>query len=255
MRLRPYQTAAVFPVLVFLVAVVPSSGETVLFFNDFSDGNDNGWGHVDNTISPWGPGVFDASSGSYILETTGTVPENPPGISDTVFSLWDVASDPRFDNGFLRAKVHANTDGTTFMLLLRVTGGNGYAFSGDTNFSISRVDSAASTRLQELDPPPSPIVPGEDWIIEVGAVGSRLSMKVWRDGDLEPQTPQLIAVDSNYSEGSFFAVGVRKDSAFQEAGQVSATFDDVTFFIPEPSTLLLALVTLGVAGGWRKWGG
>jgi hypothetical protein len=25
--------------------------------------------------------------------------------------------------------------------------------------------------------------------------------------------------------------------------------------VPEPSTLLLALVTLGVIGGWRKWGG
>ncbi len=25
--------------------------------------------------------------------------------------------------------------------------------------------------------------------------------------------------------------------------------------IPEPSTLLLALVALGVVGGWRKWGG
>jgi hypothetical protein len=25
--------------------------------------------------------------------------------------------------------------------------------------------------------------------------------------------------------------------------------------VPEPSTLLLALVALGVVGGWRKWGG
>jgi hypothetical protein len=25
--------------------------------------------------------------------------------------------------------------------------------------------------------------------------------------------------------------------------------------IPEPSTLLLVLVALGVIGGWRKWGG
>jgi hypothetical protein len=25
--------------------------------------------------------------------------------------------------------------------------------------------------------------------------------------------------------------------------------------VPEPSTLLLGLVALGVVGGWRKWGG
>ena len=32
---------------------------------------------------------------------------------------------------------------------------------------------------------------------------------------------------------------------------------DVQVFgvIPEPSTLLLALVALGVVGGWRKWAG
>ena len=25
--------------------------------------------------------------------------------------------------------------------------------------------------------------------------------------------------------------------------------------VPEPSTLLLALIAMGVVGGWRKWGG
>ena len=29
----------------------------------------------------------------------------------------------------------------------------------------------------------------------------------------------------------------------------------VLIFIPEPSTLLLVLLALGVVGGWRKWGG
>jgi hypothetical protein len=30
---------------------------------------------------------------------------------------------------------------------------------------------------------------------------------------------------------------------------------DIVSWIPEPSTLLLYLVALGVVGGWRKWDG
>jgi hypothetical protein len=36
---------------------------------------------------------------------------------------------------------------------------------------------------------------------------------------------------------------------------VAAVVGGGTQQVPEPSTLLLALVALGVVGGWRKWGG
>jgi hypothetical protein len=34
---------------------------------------------------------------------------------------------------------------------------------------------------------------------------------------------------------------------------VAAVVGSGAVAVPEPSTLLLALVTLGVVGGWRKW--
>ena len=36
---------------------------------------------------------------------------------------------------------------------------------------------------------------------------------------------------------------------------VAAVVGGGTQAVPEPSTLLLCLVALGVVGGWRKWGG
>ena len=36
---------------------------------------------------------------------------------------------------------------------------------------------------------------------------------------------------------------------------VAAVVGSGTRPVPEPSTLLFALITLGVVGGWRKWGG
>jgi len=35
---------------------------------------------------------------------------------------------------------------------------------------------------------------------------------------------------------------------------VAAVVDGGTAAVPEPTTLLLALIALRVVGGWRKWG-
>jgi RNA polymerase sigma factor (sigma-70 family) len=228
-----------------MVGLGSQARANTIFFDNFSDGNDAGWSHIDNTVgSAWGPGVFDAS-GSYTLATTGNVSATPPAISDTLFSEWSASSAPQFSNGFLRAKVRANTEGTSFFLILRRTGGSGYAFGGTTgqnDFYITRVDNTVNIPLVEV-PPPSPIVAGEDWILEAGAVGNQLSLKFWRDGAAVPAAPQLTVVDSTYSSGPFL-VGARKDSAFLGTGRVSATFDDIAFRVPEPSA---ALLMIGVA--------
>ena len=199
-----------------------ASADTSLIDN-FDDGDDNGWVHVDNTVlSPWGPGIFDASSDNYTLATSGVVSEDPFGISDTLFSEWTGSSAPQYANGFWRARMRANMEGTLFYLILRRSGGNGYAFGGATDqnsFFISRVDDAVNIPLQELNPPPTPVIPGEDWIVEAGAIGSQLSLKVWRDGDAIPDAPQLTVIDPTYGGGTFL-VGARRDTAFQGMSQV-----------------------------------
>lgn len=227
----------------YMVSGVAKADTTLIA--DFADGTDVGWSRVDNTAgTPWGPGVFEPGSGSYLLETTGAVPVNSAGISDTLFSRWNASSDPQYSNGFWRAKVRPNTEATLFMLTLRVSGGNGYAYSGragSDTFAISRVDGTSTNVLKEIDSPDGPIEVGEDWIIEAGAVGDDLTMKFWRDGSPEPPVPQLSVTDSRYAQGTFL-VGVRRDAAFPEAGQVSATFDDIRFAVPEPSGFILMAV-------------
>jgi hypothetical protein len=77
--------------------------QTILI-DDFNDGNDDGWLRVDDSAGVAGPGIFDASTGQYNLMTTGFA----PGFA-VVSSYWDSSSDPLYSNGYLRAKVKANT--------------------------------------------------------------------------------------------------------------------------------------------------
>ena len=65
-------------------------------------------------------------------------------------------------------------------------------------------------------------------------------MKVWRDGDPEPESPQLMFTDSTLSAGVF---GVESDipPTHGMPAQVSATFDDLAFtFPPAPNPVTLA---------------
>jgi hypothetical protein len=200
-------------------------------YYDFRDGTDLGWTQVDNTDGPWAPGVFEATSGSYVLATSNAVSATPGGITDSLFAIMDESSDPQFSNGYLRAKVRVDTRGTRFMLLFRVNGANGYAFSGApiaNNFEINRVDNAASVVLKQIDSLRPGIAVGETWIVEASAVGSRLPMKFWRDGEAEPAEPQLSTIDSRYTQGRI-AIGVRKDHALREAESIRAVFDDIAF--------------------------
>jgi hypothetical protein len=231
--------------VVFFIDLAVARSVDAELIDNFNDGNDTGWSYIDNTTSsPWGPAEFDASSGGYTLATSGDVSANPPGVSDSLFAEWTSSAAPQFSNGFLRAKVRPNTEGTSFFLVLRRTGGSGYALGGATSqndFYITRVDNGVTIPLASATPL-SGIVAGQDWILEAGAVGSQISLKYWPDGETPPAIPQLTVSDSMYSSGPFL-VGARRDNAFQAAGRVSVTFDDIVFRVPEPATWILLLAT------------
>ena len=67
---RTSNSIIAFTVLVGLA--LTTNAETIVV-DDFSDGDDDGWSHVTDIPAnrPWGPGIFDASSGAYHLGTTG----------------------------------------------------------------------------------------------------------------------------------------------------------------------------------------
>ena len=234
------------PVFVFLfVAGLVAQGhpqsshaDTQVLIEDFDDGNDDGWTRHDNTIAePWGPGVFDATSGSYHLENDSLA---SPGGGSGLLATWDGSADPVYSNGFWRAKVRADSDDTFLALALRTTAStpqslDAYLFgaAADGSFAIQEIfDSGArgSILARETE---QQLTSGEDWILEAGAVGNVLTLKYWQDGEPEPATPQLTATSSAFSSG-LFGVEANVTGNLPMDGLASATFDDIYFQPPLP---------------------
>ena len=61
-----------------------------------------------------------------------------------------------------------------------------------------------------------------------------------------PESPQLMFIDSTYSTGAFGVETNINTVPFPEPARVSATFDDIFFTVPEPSTF--AVTALGLLG-------
>ena len=96
---------------------------------------------------------------------------------------------------------------------------------------------------------------GEDWIIEAGVVGNQLSMKIWRDGDPEPTTPQLMATDLTPLPDGQLGVASYVATGHEFPFSINATFDNIYFTpIPEPSACVLLFlgITFAVSGVRRR---
>ena len=216
-----------------LAAVGLASGELI---DDFNDGNDDGWTVSDVEIGePWDPPSFDASSGSYHLLGGGVVPVGEEG---AFWSAWDVSSAPRFSNGFMRATVRANNNTTIPALILRENHPDSwYMFAANPARGRFGYNKYVSNELvaYEFLYVDEPFLPGQDWIIEAGAVEDLLSMKVWRVGEQEPAEPQWTLADSPSLGPGLIGLGAFH-WANQEtpAGIVDATFDDVYFQATPP---------------------
>lgn len=235
---------------------VTTQAQTIMT-DTFSGPDDEGWMHLDTSVGqPWGPGSYKVISGCYRLEGGGPVPPGDP-LGSPLISLWEGSSDPVFSNGFLRATMRADSPGTTTSVIMRANPAtfSGYLLYGNTatgmRFAVCRFDNGVQTDTSWIDG----IVfeAGQDWWVELGAVGDQISGKVWKVGDPEPPTPQVEFADSTYSSGMFgLSAGLGPDAT--EPATVGGTFDNVSFTVPEPSSLLLAAIgavaLLGV--GWCR---
>lgn len=223
-----------------VVSCVASAPAALL--DDFADGDDSGWTHMD-VLSAYGLGHtdYDASGGTYQIASSIALPPLPSLIGTG--SFWTAsAADPYYSEGYLRMRFStdngiSNPFGTMRMNPLV---GNYYCFfaipEDAGTIGISKV-----TGLVESDDLVSMtfgITPGEWYWMEAGALGNTLSLKVWAAGDPEPDTAQLTVVDDAFAVGAL-AVGMYKFAG--DSGVISSQFDDVTF-VPEPSSLLLMLV-------------
>jgi hypothetical protein len=212
---------------------------------------------------PWGPGIFDASSGALNLRTTGPVPPNPalppgPEIFDTPSSGlmglgWTPSAlDPSFSNGRLRATVRVDNP-SNLSLILRgdpVTL-SAYVFSALGSygeFHFSRFDNGVIAYSTPI--PGVSFTQGENWGMEFAAVGNEFSMKAWKLGDPEPGAPLLTATDDTYSAGVIAVTAAVSTNNIGVPTPVNATFDDIHFSaIPEPSSVVLAALGIAVFAG------
>ena len=96
-------------------------------------------------------------------------------------------------------------------------------------------------------------LPGEDWNVELGAIGPRITGKVWKMGEMEPELPQFVWVDPDPILSGM--IGIASDKALGNTipARADATFDDIVFFaVPEPNSLILFLVGLVAANCCRR---
>ena len=88
-------------------------------------------------------------------------------------------------------------------------------------------------------------LPGEDWNVELEAVGDHISAKVWRVSDLEPKRPQFDWIDPDPIMSGEIGISSDKTIGNTIPACGDATFDDIVFHaIPEPASIALILVGL-----------
>jgi hypothetical protein len=226
-----------------LAAVAAAAGHKTILVDDFNDGDSEDWEETDFT---GGRGIFDASSGAYLLETTEPIPIDDPSVG-TLDADWEPSEDNHFfSNGTVRGMIRANTWGTTVGFLMRDSHEteSDYGFFGSTAFGTFYIErfelvahpEAPQTILAMADPEEFPFAAGEDWNIEASVNGHKLELWAWRVGDKRPKKPLLSVKDkvlgpesaSGLAAIAFFdpvpltAMGV-------EEVLVSGTVDNITF--------------------------
>jgi hypothetical protein len=217
--------------------------ERGIFVDDFADGNDDGWTHIDFT----GIATFDASSSAYRLRTASALPPDDPSLGTMAATFEGSRNNPAFGNGIVHGTVRANTEGTTAGYLLRANTNpnedHDYGFFGSTSFGtfyIERFDirTGGQTILAMADPAEHPFEAGKDYRIEAGVWGDRIWMRAWKVGEPRPVLPLLTVHDDTFGpeDGTLLNVIAFFDpAAVTGAVQVDATFDDISFTpLPAP---------------------
>jgi hypothetical protein len=220
--------------VVLMLAPAGTTRATTILIDDFNDGNDDGWTRIDDSIGePWGPGDFDLTSLTYHFLGNDDVPTGRRG---TLGAFWDSSSDPFWSEGFFKATMRANNDTTLVFLVMRCTeastaeSNSFYIFGGNPANGALFFNKWDGELTVVRVPANEPFEPGEDWIIEAGAVGAELSMKVWKDGEQEPSEPQWQFTDPDpLGPGPFGVAAQHWRSGSTPPGIVDATFDDIFF--------------------------
>ncbi len=230
------------------VLPIPNVYSETILIDDFGDGKDNGWAHIDFVTRP-ATAVFDATSFEYVISSDRSLPS---GETEAAVAYWARAlNDARYSDGILQATMRFDNEMTSAETLMRFKPApwQGYIFFANQSLNVIGID--------RLPHPSTPLAmtsydltSGQDYIIKGTAIGSDLSMKIWAKGDPEPEEPQVSVSDRAYSSGALGVVAYRWET--EPASVMSARFDDIYFtVIPEPSALFLSLIGISAVSIFR----
>ena len=210
-----------------------------LLIDDFDDGDAAGWDQTDFT----GIGIFDASSGEYVMRSAAPIAVTDPS-AGTIESHWERSDSPRFSNGTIRGTVRANTYGTTAGFLMRDHDDpmRDYGFYGSTSFGTFYIErfqldaNPPQAIIAMADPQEFPFVAGVTYNLEGSVVGHRLQLKAWAVGTPEPAEPTLTVTDAVLRPGRenevsaviFFDVEPLMEAGVDQV-TVDAAFDELHF--------------------------
>ena len=225
-------------------------GQTVIPIDDFDhmDPNLPGWTLVDfssiPTVKPWGPGIYDPNSGALRIYHSGDelVPTGQPFTATAMFAIRDETADPLFSNGFVRAKIRTDEpqNSTSTFMRADLSTATAYLLFGFTRppssppdfdgaFLLNRFKFGAEEVLWNSANDGIEYLPGEDWNIELGVVGARVTGKVWRFGSAEPAEPQFTWIDPAPLSAGQIAISSDKTIGNTLPARADGTWDDIVF--------------------------
>lgn len=238
-----------------LLLVLVSVCNAQAFTENFDDGDDDGWTLQEVNYAR----NRDVVAGVYQLTT-----DNPVLVGDLGHVISRFESKSPIGDGILRAKVTANTQGTSagIALLTDSEPAEYYVFNGSSQgggFNLWRSNGTAwLPNLLDSDFLGSPsglprFQAGEEWWLELGVVEGLVSVKAWPDGSSVPDQPQFTFLDSDPHPIAGFGVTGWISSGWNSVVHVDASFDDISFRpVPEPrapAVWLTAICLLSLCRG------
>jgi hypothetical protein len=199
--LRPRSVLLRWLIALLLAVTLAPVARAVSWFDNFNDGNAEDGNPVTWTYNESGgvPGIYDASSGDYILS-------NPGGSNDD--SLVATVN-TNFSDVYVRTQavvlpgMSSEQVGGTLGVVARFDPAtvSGYAaiLSNGAHLQLLRVDFGGPLNLAEARNLPIDTI--TDAMIELDIVGDLLSVYLWRPDETRPTEPVVTANDSTYGSG------------------------------------------------------